>query len=171
MKPCLTPRWIHLHAIRRSMHKESSCLSWDGSDRAPITPLIESNEGGSQEHVGTNSQISGSAVVLCTDRGNAVASGLGSAWAWGWRAPGSRRWTGCPRWSGGTGGWTGRSGGMGCWSGEEGEGGKLRLFMTSHVSHTRYGRREHIVGCAHNRATKTGSRRPSQSSRTFNQQQ
>lgn len=52
-----------------------------GSDRAPITPLIESNEGGSQEHVCTNSQISGSVVVLCTHQGNAVASGLGSAWA------------------------------------------------------------------------------------------
>lgn len=60
---------------------------------------------------------------------------------------------------------------MGCWSGEEGEGEKLRLFMTLYVLHTSYGRREHIVGCAHNRATKAGSRQPSQSSRTFNQQQ
>lgn len=53
---------------------------------------------------------------FCTDQGSAVVSGLGSEWVWGWRAPGSHQWTGCPLWSAGTGGWTERSGGTGCWS-------------------------------------------------------
>lgn len=51
------------------------------SDQAAIKAPIESNEGESGENVCTISQISGSLGVLWTHRGNAVASGLGSAWA------------------------------------------------------------------------------------------
>ena len=67
-------------------------------------------------------------VIWNTDPGSAGASGLCSGWVWGWRAPGSRRWTGCPRWSGGTGGWTERSGGTGCWSREGETGGEEDTF-------------------------------------------
>lgn len=73
---------------------------------------------------------------FCTDQGSAGVSGLCSEWVWGWRALGSRQWTGCPLWSAGTGGWTERSGGTGCWS-RDGEKKKRRTCVSKNAELTK----------------------------------